>query len=84
VKGVAVRLGLTLQYIPLGVTDEFQPLDRVAFGILKAQVKRLFHARFHANPYGRQKKQEAVEDVITAWSVLETSLIEDAWGICTE
>jgi hypothetical protein len=51
---------------------------------LKAQAKRLFHARFQANPYGRRTKQEAVADVITAWSVLGTSVIEDLWEICTE
>jgi hypothetical protein len=70
-----------LHSIPPGLTDEFQPLDRAVFGVLKAQAKRLFHARFHANPYGRRTKREAVADMITTWSLLGKSVIENAWDI---
>jgi hypothetical protein len=70
-----------LHYIPPGLTVEFQPLDRAVFGVSKAQAKRLFHARFHANPYGRRTKPEAVAELITAWSPLGESVIENAWDI---
>jgi hypothetical protein len=69
---------------PPGLTDEFQPLARAVFGVLKAQAKRLFHARFQANPYGRRTKPEAVADMITAWSLLGESVIENAWDICRQ
>jgi hypothetical protein len=59
-----------LYYIPPTLTDEFQPLDPALFGVLKGQAKRLFHAQFHANPYGRRTKQEAVAEVITAWPLV--------------
>jgi hypothetical protein len=81
VKATVARLGTTLHYIPPGLKDEFQPLDRAVFGVLKAQAKRLFHARFHANPYGRRTKPEAVADMITAWSLPGESVTENTWDI---
>jgi hypothetical protein len=80
-KATAARVGVTSHYVPPGLTDEFQPLDRTVFGVLKAQAKRSFHTRFHANPYGRGAKQEIVAEMITAKSVLGASVIEDAWDI---
>jgi hypothetical protein len=76
IKAAAARLGVTLPDIPLAFTDEFQPLDRAVFGILKAQAKRLFHARFHVNSYGRGTKQEAIADMITGWSLLGEPVVE--------
>jgi hypothetical protein len=73
-----------LHYVPSGLTGEFQARDRTVFGVLKTQAKRLFQARFHANPYRRRTKQEAVADMITASSILGALAIEDAWDMGTE
>jgi hypothetical protein len=70
-----------LHYIPPRLTDEFQPVERAFFGVLKVQAERLFHACFQTNSYGRWTKQESVADVITVWSLLGESVIEQAWDI---
>jgi hypothetical protein len=75
---------VVLHYVPSGLTDEFQALDRTVFNVLKAQAKRLFRARFHANPCGRRTKQEAVADMITVSLILGALAIEDAWDMGTE
>jgi predicted nucleotidyltransferase len=73
-----------LLYIPPSLTEQRQPLDRAAFVVLKAQAKRLFHARFHVNLYGRRTKQETVAEMITAWSLLDGSEVEPVWDIYTQ
>jgi hypothetical protein len=50
---------------------------------LNEQAKTLFHARFRINPCRRRTKQEAVADVIAAWSILGASVIEDTWDAYT-
>jgi phosphate starvation-inducible protein PhoH len=50
VKQAAVKLGITLHFIPPDLTDEFQPLNRTVFGVLKVLARPLFGARFHLNP----------------------------------
>jgi hypothetical protein len=84
VKEAAVRLGITLRFVPPGLTDKFQPLDRAVFGVLKAQAKRLFHARFHLNAYERRTKQDAVANMVNAWSLLGESAIDAAWDVYNE
>jgi hypothetical protein len=66
VKQAAAKLGITLHFIPQDLADEFQPLDRVDFGVLKVQAKRPFHSRFHLNPRERRTKSDAGADIITA------------------
>jgi hypothetical protein len=61
VKATTATLGATLHDIPPGLTDKFQPLDRSVLGVLKAQGKRGFHARFYAKPNDRHTNHEAVE-----------------------
>jgi hypothetical protein len=80
-KAIAARPGMTAQCIAAGLTDELQQLDRTLFRVLKAQEKRSFQARFHADPYGRRAKQEVVAEMITARSTLETLLIKSVWDI---
>jgi hypothetical protein len=62
------------------MTDEFQPLDRKVFGILKAHGKMLF-LRHSTEFVGRRTKQNAVQDLITAWDQLSPTPIEGAWEI---
>jgi hypothetical protein len=84
VKESADRLGITLRYIPPGLTDEFRSLDRVVFNVLKARAKRLFHERFRINTFGRRTKQEAVQDMVTARTLLGDAAIDAAWEISAE
>jgi hypothetical protein len=38
-KQLAAELGIILHFIPAGLTDQFQPLDRRVFGCLKSSVR---------------------------------------------
>jgi hypothetical protein len=69
-KQAAARLGITLHFIPSGLTDEIHPLDRVVLDMLKAQIEHLFRARFHLNPGERRTKQHSMANMITACSLL--------------
>ena len=42
VKTVAANLEIGLTFIPAGQTDEWQPLDRRIFGILKKRASSMF------------------------------------------
>jgi hypothetical protein len=77
IKTIVARLDVTLYYIQLGLTDEFELLEVTVFNVLRAQAKCSFHTRFHTNSYGRRTKQEVVADMTTTWSILGASVIED-------
>jgi hypothetical protein len=81
VKQAAVKHGITLHFISPGLTDKFQRLDRAVFGVLKAQAKHFFRARFHLNLGKQGTKQHAVADLIIVWSLLGQSVIDAAWDV---
>jgi folate-dependent tRNA-U54 methylase TrmFO/GidA len=62
VEQAAAKMGITIHFISSDPIDEFQPLNRAMFGVLKAQAKRLFHL----NSRERRTKQYVVADIITA------------------
>jgi transposase-like protein len=81
IKDTAARLGINLHFIPPGMTDQFQPLDRKVFGVLKASAKSLFFRRVNKNPDVKRTKSDAVQDLISAWTNLADTTIEKAWDI---
>jgi hypothetical protein len=80
IRKVAEQLGITLHYIPPGLTDELQPLDRKMFGVLKAKAKALFRRRLHDDPSAKRTKRDGVADMIRAWENLSNTVIEEAWS----
>jgi hypothetical protein len=66
VRETAASLGIRLYFIDPGLTDEFQPLDRIVFGALKSLAKRLFQKRFRPNPSERRTKTDAAAGMLTA------------------
>jgi hypothetical protein len=80
VRATAEKLTIRLHCLPLGLTDEFQPLDRKVFGILKAYGKMLFLRRL-TTFVGRRTKQNAVQDLMAAWEHLWVTSIEAAWEV---
>jgi hypothetical protein len=61
------------------MTDQFQPLDRKIFGVLKAHAKHLFLQRIKERPRLGRTKGDAVQDLVEAWARLLPSTIEEAW-----
>jgi hypothetical protein len=43
VKSLAKDLNIEIHGIPAGATGLLHPLDRGVFGVLKSQIKKLFH-----------------------------------------
>jgi hypothetical protein len=84
VKACAEALGINLHFIPAGMTDELQPLDRNVFAVLKATAKRLFHERCMMGPMLKRTKADACEDLIAAWEHLGPQCIEEAWSMYQE
>jgi hypothetical protein len=80
VRSKAEALNIRLHFIPPGMTDEFQPLDRKVFGILNAYGKMLFLRRL-TEFASRRTKRHAVQDLIAAWEHLSPTPIEAAWEI---
>ena len=82
-KNLAKNLNMSLHFIPPGMTDAFQPLDRKIFGIVKAFAKRLYRQRIK-NSNGIIKKADACQDMISAWNQIQDCSILDAWDIYDE
>jgi hypothetical protein len=81
IRSLASDLDIQLYFIPAGATDRLQPLDRSVFAVLKASAKRLFHERCMCNIGDARKKKDAVADLLKAWELLGTSVIEEGWSI---
>jgi hypothetical protein len=81
VKEFAANLGIDLYFIPPGMTDEFQPLDRSVFSVLKSHAKLFFRERYRLDPLEKRNKIIAVQDLIASWSKLEPNTVRDGWSI---
>jgi hypothetical protein len=46
----ARELGIHLLFIPPGLTDELQPIDRFVFGAMKATCRRLYRLHGQSDP----------------------------------
>ena len=77
----AAMKNISLHFIPPGLTDKWQPLDRRVFGVLKAYARRLFRERTEFAETKGRTRPEAVQDLLAAWSRISKNLILDAWKI---
>jgi hypothetical protein len=78
---LAHYLGIELKFIPAGMTDRLQPLDRYIFGALKACCRRLYDRFCNENPDVRITSEQAVKFLQEAWDKISTQLIKKAWSI---
>ena len=81
-KNLAQELNISLYFVPAGLTDELQPMDRNVFGSLKSTARCLFGMR--ANTGEKLTKAHAVADMIEAWKTLPRHVVEEAWDIYVE
>jgi hypothetical protein len=84
VKQVATQLNIELIYIPPGATDRLQPLDRMVFGALKSQSRRIFRRQASLDPELKRRKQDAVLAMIEAWNGLSEVTLNAAWELYQE
>jgi hypothetical protein len=81
IREVAGQQEINLHFIPAGMTDLLQPLDRAVFGILKATARRYFHERCMQEPCLARPKADAVVDLIRSWDELRPELAVLGWEI---
>ena len=81
VIAAAGRHNIEMHFIPAGLTDEFQPLDRRVFGCLKASGRAAFRRLYQKDPKQKFSTRSAVECLVKAWEHLSEDVIEEAWEI---
>jgi hypothetical protein len=80
VKAYAARKGIGLLYIPPGMTDTYQPLDRRIFGSLKARARARFDDLWVDNPSRELTLVDAIEILLEAWAAVTQEEILNAWA----
>jgi hypothetical protein len=77
-KELAAELGITLHFIPAGLTDQFQALDHRAFDCLNSSARSWFMRSRRDQRRDKITKPKAVEVLIKCWTKLSESVVEEA------
>ena len=84
VYSLAEQLNFKLHIIPAGMTDVYQPLDRMVFGALKSKARKYFRLRNHRGDPLKATKADACQDMCSAWESVSLYLVTHAWSIYVE
>ena len=84
VRELAAGLNIHLRFIPAGMTDKYQPLDRRVFGALKSTAKRYIYREMATNPTARIGMPKAIAILIRCWESLSPAVINSAWSLYLE
>jgi hypothetical protein len=79
-KEYAASKGVRLLFIPPGMTDAYQPLDRRVFGSLKARERARFDERWIENPGLALTLVDEIEILLEVWTAIPQGEIFDAWS----
>jgi hypothetical protein len=66
------------------MTDEFQPLTRDAFGVVKSNCRCLYRRLCQENPEAVMNQQMVTAFLIRAWEAVSPQVLDDAWCIYDE
>ena len=80
----AAALNIEMIFIPAGLTDAYQPLDRRIFGVLKAKARRYFRMRYSESIDIETTKIAAAQDFVAAWEAITVENIGESWDIYQE
>jgi hypothetical protein len=80
-KEHTLSLNVQSHFIPAGLTDQYQPLDRRIFDRLKATARGRFMRHARAEQGRRIQKQEAVKSLVHRWAQVSESTVQSAWSI---
>jgi hypothetical protein len=81
VRHRAAKLGFNVHFIPSGLTDRYQPLDRMVFNAVKATTRREYLKLMRASPMNKIMKVQAVSILQMAWKTTSNATLEAAWSI---
>ena len=80
-RELANGLNIRMIFVPAGMTDKYQPLDRQVFGALKATAKRYVYRQMAADPGSRIGMSGAIAILVRCWEGLSPSVINSAWSL---
>jgi hypothetical protein len=66
------------------MTDEFRPLDRYVFGVMKSSCRRLCRQFCQENPEAVMNQQTATAFLIRAWEASSPQVPDESWCIYDE
>jgi hypothetical protein len=81
IREFAEQLGIFMKFIPAGMTDSLQPLDRAVFGTLKGIARRLFRMEATDSLCPQLTTQLAAQFLVGAWEQVSTQVLDRAWSI---
>jgi hypothetical protein len=81
VRNHAARLGFNVHFIPSGLTDRYQPLDRAVFGAVKATARSEYLKVMRKSPMNKITRAQAVAILQISYQKLSTVTLEAAWNI---
>jgi hypothetical protein len=86
VKQAAEALNIDLSFVPPGMTDSGQPLDRAIFGPYKSIGNRLFHNWLMGEirkgiPHPKVSAEDVAKHFTRAWKQITPATIANGWAI---
>jgi hypothetical protein len=81
IRAYAEDLRIHLLFVPPGLTEELQPLDRFVFGAMKGTFRRLYRLHCEFNPAAAIDKEIVTGFLIRGWESVTTALLEGAWAL---
>jgi hypothetical protein len=84
VRVQAKVLGFNVHFVPAGLTDQYQPLDRSVFGCVKSTARAEYLKLMRGDPARKITRADAIAILRTAWERLSGPALEAAWSIYEE
>ena len=81
VRTMATSLGIHLHFIPAGLTDSMQPLDRYVFGAMKSSYRRIARERMAEPGAGKLTKKDFIINLLAAWGAVNQRTLGRAWDV---
>jgi hypothetical protein len=79
VRSKAEKAHITLEFIPAGLTDEWQPLDLRIFGNLKSRARALFDDQWMRDGSAELTIATAISLLLKAWNSITQEEVLGAW-----
>ena len=83
-RELAQTLNIDFVYVPVGATDELQPLDRYVFGAMKSIARRKWRRMYERGEHDKMGKAEMGQILQASWEGVSPQVLEDAWQIVDE
>jgi hypothetical protein len=81
IRDFAIELGISLLFIPPGMTASLQPLDRAVFGAMKATARRLYRVYASEMAVPHLTTQTAAQFLSPAWEQVSPQVLDLAWAL---